>query len=69
MLDQNALDLLDRFGISLHGMSGADNLFRSHTVDMRAHVFHDPIARFIERLIAIDGNNRMGHNSRGNRNG
>jgi hypothetical protein len=42
MLDQNPFDLLDRLGVSLNRVTGTDDLFRRDSVNMRAHVFHDP---------------------------
>ena len=59
MGEQNALHFLNSFRVPWSGMPGADDILRRHAVDVGALVLHHAIPRFLERRIAIYGDDRV----------
>src|SRR5215510_13460859 len=67
-LEKNSFDLLNRFGMVLRRVAGADEFFRCGTVDMGTGVFHDAIVSFLDRTVTLDRDDRVHHYSIRNRN-
>ena len=56
---QDAAHLLDRVRVRLYRVSGADDVFGIHTVEMRARIFDDTVVAALDRPIAFNRDDRM----------
>src|SRR5262247_1128461 len=68
VLEQNTLDLLNRLGISLYGVSGVDDLLRFHSLDVCALILDDSVACVLERAFTVYSDDRVRDDAVRNRN-
>src|SRR4051812_34137162 len=59
VLEEDAVHLVDRLGILLDPVVGADPHLRGHAVDMGAAVGYDPVGRLRHRARTLRSDDRM----------